>query len=96
MTDGGLDRRDLLRGIAGAAAAPFFVGSVAGQATPDEGPAGVHVAYGRDPASTLRIGWSGAPAVDARVEIGRPDEPPTRVDAEASPLPGARPVTVAA
>ena len=86
MTD--LDRRDLLRGVAGAATAPFFVDSVAGQAAPDEGPSGVHVAYGRDPASTLRVGWSGAPAADARVEIGRPDEPPTRVDAEASPLPG--------
>ena len=94
MTD--LDRRDLLRGVAGAATAPFFVSSVAGQAAPDEGPSGVHVAYGRDPASTLRIGWSGAPAVDARVEIGRASEPPTTVDAEAKPLPGREAVAYSA
>ena len=47
MTYGNLERRDLLRGVAGAATAPFFISSVAGQQAPDEGPAGVHVAYGR-------------------------------------------------
>ncbi|PSQ35185.1 hypothetical protein BRD11_02905, partial [Halobacteriales archaeon SW_12_69_24] len=86
MTD--LDRRDLLRGAAGAATAPFFVPSVAGQPAPSPGPVGVHVAYGRDPATTLRFGWTGAPAADARVEIGRTDAPPTTVDAEANPVPG--------
>jgi hypothetical protein len=86
MTD--LDRRDLLRGAAGAATAPFFVTSVAGQQAPSPGPVGVHVAYGRDPATTLRVGWTGAPAADARVEIGRTDAPPTTVDAEANPVPG--------
>ncbi|PSP78577.1 hypothetical protein BRC88_10915 [Halobacteriales archaeon QS_4_69_225] len=96
MTDGDLERRDLLRGVAGAATAPFFVNSVAGQQAPDEGPAGVHAAYGRDPASTLRIGWSGAPAAEARVEIGRPDEPKTTVTAEANPLPGQEAVAYAA
>ncbi|PSQ35471.1 hypothetical protein BRD05_04980 [Halobacteriales archaeon QS_9_70_65] len=96
MTDGDLERRDLLRGVAGAATAPFFVNSVAGQQTPDEGPAGVHAAYGRDPASTLRIGWSGAPAAEARLEIGRPDEPKTTVAAEANPLPGQEAVAYAA
>ena len=94
MTD--LERRDLLRGVAGAATAPFFVDSVAGQEAPDPGPVGVHAAYGRDPASTLRVGWSGAPAVDARVEIGRPDEPPTTVDAEANPVPGREAVAYSA
>ncbi len=96
MTDHELERRDLLRGVAGAAAAPFFVSSVAGAADSPEGPAGVHAAYGRDPASTLRVGWSGAPAADARLEIGRPGEPKTAVDAEANPLPGQEAVAYAA
>jgi hypothetical protein len=77
-----LERRDVLRGLAGLSAAPFLVSSVAGQQAPDEGPAGVHVAYGRDPASTLRIGWSGAPAADARVEIRRAGGSTTLVEAD--------------
>ncbi|WP_254839194.1 metallophosphoesterase [Natronomonas marina] len=83
-----LDRRDVLRGVAGLSTAPFFVASVAGQAETPDGPSGVHVACGRDPASTLRVGWTGAPATDARVEIGRPGGSTTVVDAEGSPVPG--------
>jgi alkaline phosphatase D len=86
-TDRGVERRDVLRGMAGLSTAPFLVSSVAG-AELSAGPSGVHVAYGRDPASTVRVGWTGGPATDARVEIGRPGEPKTTVDAAATPLPG--------
>jgi hypothetical protein len=96
MTDYEPDRRDILRGVAGLSAAPFFVASVAGQAETPAGPAGVHTAYGRDPASTIRIGWSGAPATDARVEIGPEDGPRTTVDAEAALVPGRRAVAYTA
>lgn len=73
----GFSRRDLLRTSAGAAASlPVFV-TTAGVETGDvpEGPTGVHLACGRDPASTMRVGWSGAPTTDARVEYGRVGEP---------------------
>ncbi len=94
MTD--LERRDVLRGVAGVSTAPFFVGSVAGQSTSVQGPAGVHVAYGRDPTSTLRIGWTGGPATDARVEIGRDGGAGTVVEADARPVPGRDAVAYAA
>ena len=88
MTDEGIDRRDLLRGVAGAAgaaAAPFLVNSVAGQQAPDEGPAGVHVAYGKDPASTLRIGWSERPISTRASAAGTPDQPMRSVEAGSLP-----------
>lgn len=86
MTD--LNRRDVLRGVAGLSTAPFLVTSAAGQIETPNGPSGVHAAYGRDPASTIRVGWTGAPAVDSHLAIGEPGAPMTTVRATASPVPG--------
>jgi hypothetical protein len=94
MTD--LDRRDVLRGVAGLSTAPFLVASTAGQVDAPDGPSGVHAAYGRDPASTLRVGWSGAPAVDAHLAVGEPGEAKTTVRASARPVPGREAVAYAA
>lgn len=97
MTDGAPNRRDVLRGLAGLSATPFFVSSVAGSESTPEGPAGVHAAYGRDPATTLRIGWTGGPATEAHVEIRRTDrEATTAIEAAARPLPGRRAVAYTA
>ena len=86
-----VSRRDVL-GSAGAMAlgsTPLFVGGtgVADGAVSD-GPSGVHVAFGSDPASTLRVGWSGGPATEALVRYGRPGDLDTTVQANARTVPG--------
>lgn len=58
-------------------------------------PTGVHVAYGRDATSTVRVGWSGPPAREAYVEYSA-DGPPTRVEARPTVLPGEDSVAYAA
>lgn len=73
------------------ATASGLVGGVA-----PEGPQGVHVAYGRDPASTMNVGWSGPPATEAVVRYGEPGEPKTVVKADQRPVPGRRFTTFAA
>ncbi|MUV87682.1 hypothetical protein GJ631_14245 [Natronomonas sp. CBA1123] len=91
-----LSRRGVLKGVAAASTTPFLVSSAAGQVEVPDGPAGVHVAYGRDPATTLRVGWTGAPAADARLEIGEPDAPATTVSATQQPVPGKEAVAYSA
>jgi hypothetical protein len=88
MTDRSFNRRDVLRGVAGLSTAPFFVSSVGGAVDLSAGPSGVHAAYGRDPASTIRIGWTGGPATDAQLEIGREGGSRTAIDAVGKPVPG--------
>lgn len=81
-------RRSVLRGVAGAATAPFVVSSASGGLGQTLGPSGVHAAYGSDPSSTLRVGWSGGPATDAHVEIVGPGGRTRTVPAAARPVPG--------
>lgn len=86
-------RRSVLRRSLGAlAGTPVVVGSASGasgtaSAAPTDGPSGVHVAYGPDPTTTLRVGWTGPPAPSAAVEYGR-EGPDRRVPATAMPVPG--------
>lgn len=79
-TDGGapddrsVGRRRLLRGAGTVAAGSLgltFPPSSGTAAASGGGPAGVHLSYGVQPQGSVRIGWTGGAATEARVEYGR-------------------------
>lgn len=87
-----LSRRSLLAGVgASMAAAPALVGSASGtdaSGAIGQGPQGVHLAYGFDPASMMTISWTGRLLGGAAVRYGDPGDLDTTVYPEDAPVPG--------
>jgi len=83
-----VSRRGVLRGGAALGAAPV-VASAAGAADAaiGDGPQGIHVAYGRDPSSSVTVAFTGAPG-EGLVRYGRPGDLDTTASASGRPVPG--------
>jgi hypothetical protein len=65
------------------------VPAAASQVNPQALPAGVHIAFGKDPSTTMVVSWTGLGAVvEPRVEYGLTPELGSRVAAAVKPIPG--------
>lgn len=89
--DDEIDRRGVLQAVGMGASATLFP-TVSGIASASDGtlvdgPTGVHIAYGPDASTMVRIGWTSDGGTSVYVEYGR-GEPDTRVSAEVTAIPG--------